>query len=218
MKPAPKSWTYPALASVLYFSEGFPFGIVTETVNLYLSFAGVSLATIGLAGSVGLAWTLKVFWAPLVDLFGTYRRWIFGALAALAAGLLAIGAVPPASPAFWVALTVLALASATQDIAIDAATIRITPPRMLGPVNSARVTAYRVAIIAAGGGVAVLADVIGWRAALGATALVPVLVGVAIAFSLPAERGSTERRENPPAGCCLLEFASCPTRSSRFRS
>lgn len=197
MNERARAWTFPALASVLYFSEGFPFGIVTETINLYLSFTGVSLATVGLAGSVGLAWTLKVFWAPLVDLFGTYRRWIFGALAALTLALLAIGAVPPGSPAFWIALTALAVASATQDIAVDAMTIRITPAQMLGPVNSARVTAYRVGIIAAGGGVAVLADRIGWRAALGASALVPVFIAAVAAFSLPPERGSIERRENP---------------------
>ena len=186
-----------ALASVLYFSEGFPFGMVTETVNLYLSFTGVSLGTIGLAGSVGLAWTLKVFWAPLVDLTGTYRRWILGALAALALSIVVLAAAPPASATFWIALTVLAVASATQDIAVDAMTIRITPERMLGMVNSARVTAYRVAIIAAGGGVAVLADRVGWRTALGLSAAVPVAIAAVVAFSLPAEGGRAERHENP---------------------
>jgi PAT family beta-lactamase induction signal transducer AmpG len=73
----------PTLASILYFSQGFPFGIVNETVNLYLSFTKVSLATLGLTGSVGIIWTLKFLWAPLVDAVGTYRRWIFGALLVL---------------------------------------------------------------------------------------------------------------------------------------
>ncbi len=190
-------WGLPALATILYFSQGFPFGIVTETVNLYLSFAGVPLATVGLVGSVGIAWTLKVFWAPLVDLFGTYRSWIFGSLAVLTLSLAAIGLVPPAGPAFWIAISALAMASATQDIAIDALTIRITPAASLGMVNSARVTAYRVAIIAAGGGVAVLADRIGWNAAFGVSAIVPVILGVAIAQAVPRERAVRDRHENP---------------------
>ncbi|HEX2120747.1 MAG TPA: MFS transporter, partial [Thermoanaerobaculia bacterium] len=187
----------PALASILYFSQGFPYGFVTETLNLYLSVAKVPLSTIGLLSSVGIAWTLKVFWAPLVDAIGTYRTWVFGALVALAAALGVLGIVPPASTAFWVAAIVMAVASATQDIAIDALTIRITPRELLGLVNSARVTAYRVAIIAAGGGVAVLADRIGWRGAFGVAALVPLVVLALIAVSVPRESGGTERHANP---------------------
>jgi PAT family beta-lactamase induction signal transducer AmpG len=155
----------PALACILYFSEGFPFGIVSETVNLYLAFAKVDLTTIGLISSVGLIWTLKFFWAPLVDAVGTYRMWIFGALILLSLSLAVLGSVEPASAPFWGALIVLVFASATQDIAIDALAIRVTPREMLGLVNSARVAAFRGAMIVAGGGVALLADRVGWRAA-----------------------------------------------------
>ena len=57
----------PALACVLYFAEGFPYGIATETVNIYLSFVKVDLTTIGLVSSVGLIWTSEV-------LLGAARR------------------------------------------------------------------------------------------------------------------------------------------------
>ncbi|MFL6247127.1 MAG: MFS transporter [Thermoanaerobaculia bacterium] len=191
-------FTIPALACILYFSEGFPFGIVSETVNLYLAFAKVDLTTIGLISSVGLIWTLKFFWAPLIDAAGTYRQWIFGALIVLALSLAALGAMPPASPAFWGALIVLVFASATQDIAIDALAIRITPTELLGVVNSARVAAYRGAMIVAGGGVAILADRIGWRAAFFIAACVPLLVLVLTALTAPPESGVVdEQRENP---------------------
>jgi PAT family beta-lactamase induction signal transducer AmpG len=190
-------FTIPALACILYFSEGFPFGIVSETVNLYLAFAKVDLTTIGLISSVGLIWTLKFFWAPLVDAVGTYRMWIFGALVLLSLSLAVLGSVEPASAPFWGALVVLVFASATQDIAIDALAIRVTPRELLGLVNSARVGAYRGAMIVAGGGVALLADRIGWRAAFFTAACVPLLVLVLTALTAPSESGIGEQHENP---------------------
>lgn len=192
--------TIPALAAILYFSQGFPFGIVNETVNLYLAFTKVDLGTIGLIGSVGLVWTLKFFWAPLLDTVFTYRTWIFGSLIVLSLSLAALGTLPPASAAFWAALLVLVFASATQDIAIDALAIRITPSNLLGVVNSARVAAYRCAMIVAGGGVAMLADRTGWRGAFLAAACVPLLIFALVAFTVPRERGVRERQENPLRG------------------
>ena len=192
--------TIPALAAILYFSQGFPFGIVNETVNLYLAFSNVDLGTIGLVGSVGIIWTLKFFWAPLVDVAGTYRTWILGALVVLATSLAALGLVPPAGGAFWAALIVLVIASATQDIAIDALAIRITPSNLLGIVNSARVAAFRAAMIVAGGGVAMLADRTGWRGAFFAAAAVPLFVFAVVAFTVPPESGASERHENPLRG------------------
>lgn len=190
-------FTIPALACLLYFSEGFPFGIATETVNTYLSFAKIDLTTIGLISSVGLIWTLKFFWAPLVDIAGSYRMWIFGALILMSLSIAGLGMVAPASPAFWGVLIVLIAASATQDIAIDALAIRITPPDLLGVVNSARVAAYRAAMLAGPNVVGLLVAYIGWRAAFMTAAVVPLIVLVAIAFTAPAERGIEERRENP---------------------
>src|SRR5947208_3419987 len=73
------------VAAALYFSEGLPFGIVTELMPLYLRVHHVALTAIGSLSTVGLAWTLKVFWSPLVDSFGTYRRWIAAAVLAMTA-------------------------------------------------------------------------------------------------------------------------------------
>lgn len=189
--------TLPTLVAILYFSQGFPFAVFERTLNLYLSAEKIPLATIGLLSSVGLAWTLKVFWAPLVDAFGTYRTWILGSLAFLCASLAILGVVPAASPAFWVAAVLLAVASATQDIAIDALTIRITPDRMIGIVNSVRVTAARLAFIGAGGGLAVLADRTGWNNTFLISAMVPLIVIAAVLFFVPHEAGGVERHQNP---------------------
>ena len=190
-------WSLPALAAVLYFSEGLPYGIVNDTVNLYLSDKGIKLTTVGLAGSVGLVWTLKFLWAPLLDTFGTYRRWIAGALLVIAGCIGTFAVAPAASLPFWIALTVLAFASATQDIAIDAMTIRITPEKMLGIVNSIRVASYRVAMIAAGGGIAAMSAWLGWSGSFLAAAAIPLIVLAVVAILLPASRGAEERHENP---------------------
>jgi PAT family beta-lactamase induction signal transducer AmpG len=189
-------WFIPTLATGLYFSQGFPYGIANYALPLYLSVEGVSATKVGLVTTIGLAWTFKVFWAPAVDLYGSYRRWIMGSLAILAASIAALGVVPAASTAFWAIAAVLAIASATQDIAIDALTIRITPRDLLGPVNSARVAAFRVAIIAAGGGLALISDWIGWRLTFFVAGALCIAL-IFFMFLIPEREGIVERRENP---------------------
>ena len=60
-------WFIPALATGLYFSQGLPFGIANYALPVYLSVQGVSATGVGLLSTIGFAWTLKVFWAPAVD-------------------------------------------------------------------------------------------------------------------------------------------------------
>lgn len=173
------------LAGVLYFAEGLPYGLISELFPLYLRLSGASLTEIGLLSVVSLAWTLKFFWSPLVDRWGTYRRWIAATLAAtaLTLGLFAV-LRPTGGPAFWLVISALALVSATQDIAIDAYTITLTPARLLGPVNSVRVTTYRIAIIMAGGGLAALATISGWPVAFASAAIVTALI-LLVALRMP---------------------------------
>lgn len=201
-------YAIPALASVLYFSQGFPFGIATDGVNTYLSFLKIDLTTIGLAASVGIIWSLKFLWAPLVDVLGTYRLWIGGAVVVLAGATAALGLVPPAGAAFWAVLIVLVFASATQDIAIDALMIRVTPAELLGVVNSARVAGYRVAMLAATGVIGLLAGIIGWSGAFLAAAAVPLILLAMIMIATPKEAGTRERQENPLRG--LLRWITRP--------
>ncbi|PYQ29090.1 MAG: arabinose ABC transporter permease [Acidobacteria bacterium] len=208
MTPHRSRFYLPSLIALLYFNQGFPFGIYDRTLNLYLSVSKVPLATIGLLSTVGLAWTLKPLWAPLVDAITTYRAWILGSLAALTLALAAFGFVPPASTGFWIAATVMTFASATQDIAIDALSIRITPAERIGMVNSVRVTAARVAFIVAGGGLAIVADRMQWRGAFLIAALVTFLILGATLFAVPREAGGMERHENPVRA--LLEWLARP--------
>ena len=106
--------------------------------------------------------------------------------------------VAPASPAFWGVLIVLVIASATQDIAIDALAIRITPHELLGVVNSARVAAYRGAMLAAPNARRIARPAfLGWRGAFLTAAVVPLIVLVVDRAHRTAERGTGEQRENP---------------------
>lgn len=200
---------YPAIAVLLYFSQGFPFGIVNILFGTYLRAENVSLDKIGYINAVGIAWTLKFLWAPAVDLVGTYRRWIAASLIAIASALAAIGIFGASNwTAFVVASTTLAFASATQDIAIDATTIRITPRTLLGPVNSVRVAAYRIAMMAAGGGLAIVGSTAGWPAAFFIAAGIAILLLVSLVAIPHVERAEVAVRENPFKG--LLHWLRRP--------
>jgi PAT family beta-lactamase induction signal transducer AmpG len=95
----------------------------------------------------------------------------------LVLGLLVVLAVDPArlSAFLWAVVLGLAFFSATQDIAIDAYTIELLDEREMGPANGVRVTAYRVALIAAGGVFVAAAGLIGWPAAFVGAAAVMAL-------------------------------------------
>jgi PAT family beta-lactamase induction signal transducer AmpG len=155
-----------AWVGVLYFAEGMPFGVVKDILPVWFRVHGASLQTVGLLSLFGLPWTLKVLWSPLVDRYGERRTWITGCLAVLAVGTAALAPLDPASPALalWALLLVVTVASATQDVAIDAYTIGFIVPGEEGEANGIRVSAYRVALIASGGGLILLAPWLGWRA------------------------------------------------------
>jgi PAT family beta-lactamase induction signal transducer AmpG len=192
------AWFAPAIAAVLYFSQGFPYGIVNELLPLYMRRQDVSLAQIGFISAVSSAWTWKFLWSPLVDRFASYRRWMAGSLVVLTGTMVAFMVVPPQmTTLFFVIVAVLAFASATQDIAIDATTIRITPKHQLGYVNSVRVTAYRGAMIVAGGALAALTSVVGWR---GAFLIAAVITGLILVFTffLPRETGDEAKHHESP--------------------
>lgn len=196
MPPKRTSFVIGSIAAALYFSEGFPYGIVTDLLPVYLRVHHAALTAIGSLSTVGLAWTLKVFWSPLIDSAGTYRRWISAAVVGITGALVALALAPDdTSSRFWVVVTLLIIASATQDIAVDAFTIRATPPEMIGPVNSIRVAAYRVAIIAGGGGLAALVGVAGWRGAFLTGAAITAAVFL-LTLSLPDDRGERAERQN----------------------
>src|SRR5712692_8479624 len=150
--------------AALYFAEGFPFGLVMDAIPVYLRLQGVSLADIGLLGLVGLPWTLKFLWAPAVDVWGHRRTWVWACqvLMCLPLVVLAGSHAQEGTWILWSVLILFAVLSATQDIAIDAYTIELLEKHEMGVANGVRVTAYRIALIAAGGLVVAAAGLAGW--------------------------------------------------------
>lgn len=166
--------------AILYFAEGFPFGIVIDNLPVYFRTHGVSLTQIGLMSLLGLPWTLKVFWSPLVDRLGQRRHWITLSLLVMAAVLVLVPIFDPSSPdrRLWTILLVFTIASATQDIAIDAYSIGLLSKGEEGVGNGIRVSAYRVALIVGGGGLVMAAELVSWQSLYRATAI--AFVGLAL--------------------------------------
>jgi PAT family beta-lactamase induction signal transducer AmpG len=180
--------------ALLYFAEGFPFGIVIDNLPVYFRVHGLSLVDIGLMSLLGLPWTLKVLWAPLVDQTGHHRRWIAGALAVVAAVLAILPALDPtaAGKNLWLLLFTLTIASATQDIAIDGYTIGLLDKGEEGVANGVRVSTYRAALIVGGGGLVAIAEYAGWPMVFWLAAA--IALGLAV-VALSAPPVAAEERE-----------------------
>ncbi len=173
---------------LLGFSSGLPFPLVLTTLSARLRLAGIDRTTIGYFSLVGLAYSLKYFWAPLVDRvrlpllgrLGRRRSWMLLAQCGIAAGLVAMAVADPASDAAhfaWLAVAT-AFASATQDIAVDAWRIEAASRESQGAMAAAYQTGYQLALLAAGAGALTAAAGYGWTTAYFAMAAC-VAVGIA---------------------------------------
>lgn len=174
------------IVSLLYFAEGFPFGIIEQTLPVYVRIHGMSLVHLGLLSLLSLPYALKFLWAPAVDFLGKRRQWIGAAQLLMAASILILIPLDPAEPStlFWSCLISLAILSATQDIAIDAYSIEMLKPSEMGIANGFRQAAYRIALVVAGGLFVALGGWIGWEFTYFAAAA--VLVGCcALSIKLP---------------------------------
>jgi PAT family beta-lactamase induction signal transducer AmpG len=157
------------------FSSGLPFALLIGTLNAWLGEVGIKLATIGVLSWIGLAYAFKFLWSPLVDrmplplLEGLGRRksWIILCQGVL---ILAFGGLAATNPAtdigtFAIFAFIAALASATQDVAVDAWRIdvadEVTPVELLSPIYQ---FGYRIASIIGGALALVLAARMSWPA------------------------------------------------------
>jgi len=199
-------YRHPRVAAMLFlgFSAGLPFFLVFQTFFGRLRHAGIDLATIGLVSYIGLVYTLKFAWAPLVDRLplpvlhrwlGRRRSWMLLAQVAIAAGLVAMAQPDPTTSLttlVWLALAV-AFSSATQDIAIDAWRIEAAPLPMQGAMAAAYQLGYRIATLANQALALWLAGEYGWELSYTTMA---ALMGVGILTTLvipePESRVSAE--------------------------
>ncbi len=165
--PVPRLLGYVVALEV---ASGLPYGVANDLVPMWLLVHGTDLAALGAMTLVGLPWTLKALWAPLVDRRGTFRRWMSAAMAValVLTGLLATLAPSPLTVAG--VLVALAFASATQDVALDGWLVAAVPAEQQGRATGVRVASYRGAMAVAGGGGVVIGEALGWDWAFGAAA------------------------------------------------
>lgn len=194
--------------ALVYVVEGWPMGVFRDVWPVYFRDHGVSLQTIGYVSGLYIAWSLKVLWSPLVDRFGERRSWITGALLVMAAALAAMAwRAPQPDALLWLVLAVFCAASATQDVAIDAYTIGLVARGEEGPANAVRIAAYRVGLLAAGGGLLLLPSRVGWPATWGAAALVALAFAASVRAAPRAEVPPDARRD---LGSALRRWTSRP--------
>ena len=191
---AVRVYTKPRILGMLFlgFSAGLPFLLVFSTLSAWLSDANVSRTTIGFFSWIGIMYSIKVLWAPVVDriplpvltkLLGQRRSWLLLAQSGIASGLLLLAFTTPENSLQLFALYALmvAFSSATQDVVIDAYRIEAVDKEYQAAMAATYVLGYRVATLAAGAGALYMADFINWQAAYITMA---VLTGIGIATTL----------------------------------
>ena len=198
LKAAFASWRLGAV-SLLSFSSGLPLGLVTLAVPAWMTMAGADIRTVGLLTAAQAPYALKFLWSPLIDRFGLARLpgkrgWIFATQLALAALTFALAAAAT-SPTIGLvaALTLLiAFASASQDIAIDAYAVEVLRLDEQGPAVGARTAIYRAAMWLSGAIAISVGPAIGWSWTIAALALIYLML-------LPATlRAPDPERQAPP--------------------
>ena len=176
----------------LGFSAGLPFYLVFQTLSAWLRQEGIERATIGMLAWVGLTYSIKFLWSPIVDRFripllfgwlGRRRSWMLLAQIGIAVGIANLATSDPATGVSQIAIGALFLAfcSATQDIAIDAWRIESVPVDLQGAMAAAYQIGYRAALIAGGAGALGIAQGYDWPTSYSVMA---ALAGVGILTTL----------------------------------
>jgi PAT family beta-lactamase induction signal transducer AmpG len=147
-----------AVVTVLGFASGLPLALTGQAMQAWLSLEGLDVATIGFLSLVGLPYTFKFLWAPLMDRFelpglGRRRGWLVLTQLLLAAALVWMADTSPsaATRSFALLAVLVAFVSASQDVVIDAYRTDLLRAEERGFGSSLSVLGYRLAMILSGG-------------------------------------------------------------------
>jgi PAT family beta-lactamase induction signal transducer AmpG len=203
---AVKAYRHPRVAAMLFlgFSAGLPFMLVFSTLSAWLRESGIERATIGMLSWVGIIYTVKVFWAPVVDrlklpvlhrLLGRRRSWMLVAQVGIVVGLFNMAHLSPEQGHLAIVASLalmVAFSSATQDISVDAWRIEAAPQPMQGVMAAAYQLGYRIAIMVASAGALWIAADYGWAVAY-TTMAVFACVGIVTTIVIPEPDARDER-------------------------
>jgi PAT family beta-lactamase induction signal transducer AmpG len=209
----------------LGFSSGLPLALSGETLRVWMADRGVDLGTIGLLSLAGLPYTLKFLWAPIVDAWqvpylsrrlGRRRGWLVASQLVLMATIVFLGTRNPLISPLMIGFAALlvASASATQDIIVDAFRVQSLPTDEQAAGMASYVAAYRIGMLASGAGVigfsawlelqGLSKDAV-WPIAYAAAALL-VLVGLAATLLAHEPKRSAAEVAAEEGGSALLRL------------
>ena len=166
-----KVYRHPRAISLFFmgFSAGLPLMLVFSSLSFWLREAEVSRATIGFFSWIGLAYSVKWIWSPLVDrlpmpllgkILGRRRAWLLSSQLSIVVGLLGMAFTDPMVDLSRMALfaVLVAFSSATQDIVIDAFRIEAAEERLQAALAATYMFGYRLAMMVAGAGALAIAS------------------------------------------------------------
>ena len=167
-------YTRPTVVGMVFFgfSAGLPYLLVFSTLTAWLTEEGVSRSAIGLFAWVGMTYSVKVIWAPIVDraaipffgrVLGQRRSWILFGQMLVVFGLIAISIFGVSNlPLLALFSVIVAFGSSTQDIAIDAYRIEAIEEEYQGAMSASYILGYRIALLIAGAGAFYVASFTAW--------------------------------------------------------
>jgi len=186
----------PKVAAMLMlgFSSGLPFFLTGNTLGYWMRDEGTTLAAIGFLSWVGLAYSFKFLWAPIIDrvdapIFGRLGRrrgWMVLTQLLIGIGLVGMSAVGLAAGLVWIGVLALlvAFSSSTQDIVVDAWRIEAASDAdELGLLSAAYQFGYRIAILVSEAAILIVANHFGWRISY---TVMAVLMAIGVSASLMA--------------------------------
>lgn len=198
---------------MLGFASGLPLYLVGNTMGYWMREAGNELSDIGFLSWVGLAYSLKFLWAPIIDKtdvpllarLGRRRGWMLLSQLVVAAALIGMSVIQPQGGLvlFGVMALVAAFASATQDIVIDAWRIEASDNEgELGLMSAASQYGYRIALLVTDALILILAARIGWSPSYAVMALLMGIgiIGVFMAKEPVARRELDAAQQVPTSG------------------
>lgn len=195
--------------AALGFASGLPLMLTLTTLRQWLVERGTAVEVIGLTANIGLAYTFKFLWSPMLDhvpapfglhRFGRRRGWMLAMQPLLVAAIVAM-ALSGSPVQAIVAAGFIALFSATQDIAIDAWRIETFERDRQGLATAIYVWGYRLAMLVASGGVLAMAGRIGWQAAL---LVIAGIAALSIPVTLLAAEPALGAQDGPGPGSLLF--------------
>jgi len=187
----------------LGFASGLPYMLIYSELAFWMKKADVDLKVIGFFAWIGLVYTLKVLWAPLVDRLeipyltkhmGQRRSWMLAAILGTVIGALIIATSDPTISVMQIAIgaVILATSGATLDISIDAWRIEAAPGDDQTNMAAVYVLGYRIAIIGAGLSY-IVAGLTNWNIAYAVMAMILAINGCVVFFiKEPAREARTK--------------------------